>query len=185
MTSKTTYLLGIFAVIVLGTLLYLNLCSGCIKDQDQKGAVPKASFSKMPLEDKTIGKFSISDGDFVLDVKDNFNFRVSKPSFLMPISDDLKQGIVDLKGYLEANPEKKINIVGFYAENEENTSSFSDLGVARANSVKNQLVVSGISSNRITAEGQLMLDVTAHEGIFLGPISFQTVDKDSTEQNQQ
>ncbi|MEZ4809687.1 MAG: hypothetical protein R2819_04945 [Allomuricauda sp.] len=182
MTTKTTYLLGLFAVIVLGTLLYLNLCSACVMAQDRVDTAAKESVCPLVL---SIHTFSIKDGEFAIEVNDNFNFRVSTPSFLMPISEELKNGVSSLRDYLDANPEKEINIIGFYTEREENTTSFSNLGLARANSVKNHLAVSGISSERIHAKGQLMGDMALLEDVFWGPVSFHVLEKNIIEQESQ
>ncbi|MDC6365297.1 MULTISPECIES: OmpA family protein [Flavobacteriaceae] len=173
MTTKATYLLGILAAIILGTLLYINLCSECgltktVVETVQEEVIPPIE----TIPQHSFSPFAFEYGDFAHKVNDNFNFNVSNPSFLMPISEELKGGVSSLKDYLDSNPDRSINIIGHYTSDEENISAFPNLGLARANSVKNHFVVSGISSKRINTEGKLMEDLIPKENVFLGPVSY-------------
>ncbi len=178
MTTKTTYLLGILAVIGIGTLLYINLCSSCIAPSTD------AVIKQIKNPQAKSNSFSIVDGDFKHTIEDNFNFKLSSPSFLMPISDELKAGIVTIKEYLEANPIKVLALTGLYAEGEENNTPYHTLGLARAHSVKNQLMLSGIPSKQITTAGKLMDRLTLEGTTLLGPITYAiTEEKTAPESN--
>ncbi|WP_396591345.1 OmpA family protein [Allomuricauda sp. R78024] len=167
MTKKTTYLLGILTVVIIGTFLYMNLCSECRVAGNQEEAISLKSKTTSPTY-----PYLVSDDDYSYEAKENFNFNISNPSFLMPISGELKDGIASLKDYLNSNEQKTVNLTGFYSSNEENHTSFSNLGLARANSVKNHLMLNGIPSSQINTLGELKEDMIFHEGILLGPITY-------------
>ncbi|PWL40054.1 hypothetical protein DKG77_04300 [Flagellimonas aquimarina] len=167
MTRKTAYLLGILAVVIIGTFLYVDLCSECRIASNQEAAITPQSITTLPTY-----PFLVNDGDYSFEANENFNFNESSPSFLMPISGELKNGIFSLKDYLSSNNQKTIDLTGFYSDKEENHSSFSTLGLARAHSVKNHLVLNGIPSEQINTMGKLKEDMIPNKGVFWGPIAY-------------
>jgi len=102
---------------------------------------------------------------------------VSSSSFLTPISQKVTDGITSLKAFLAENAGKVINLTGYYKSDETNDSAFPNLGLARANSVKNHLVENGISSTQINTMGKLMDNMVAKDDMFLGPISYDLGDQ--------
>ncbi|MEZ4879930.1 MAG: OmpA family protein [Chitinophagales bacterium] len=104
---------------------------------------------------------------------DNFNFNWNDAHLLEPVSDDVQLKVEELKAYLEANPNKQIDIVGLYRSNEVNNTAFPDLGLARANAVKNFFVSKGISSQQLNLSSRL--DDTfepSTDSILHGPLNF-------------
>jgi len=95
---------------------------------------------------------------------------------LTPLSDKVTAGVISLKRYLADNAEKVINLTGFYDSTETNNSAFPNLGLARANVVKNHFVENGISSSQINTIGELR-SLIPKDDIFLGPISYSIADK--------
>ncbi|NAY91841.1 hypothetical protein GTQ34_07925 [Muricauda sp. JGD-17] len=171
MKTQSYHLLGILATIVVGTLLYINLCSECIGSINAKVVGQEESFIK--TNPPPSHSFSIADGSFSLEVKDNFRFHYSEPSFQMPIAEPLKNGVKDLKKHLDSNPDKVVHITGLYSPDETNNTNFSNLGLARANSVKNHFVMHGISSGQIQTDGKLTENMTLENNTLYGPIAFQ------------
>lgn len=177
MSKKTSYLLGIALTIILGTLLYWFLCCCCCCN-DTDGCVHKDSEMKTIVEEPiknetTLNPFSIKDGDFSINIDDNFNFKNSEFNFVEPISDDLKATAARIKVYLDDNPEKRINITGLYSNNETNNSAFPNLGLARANTVKNYLVSQSVSPRLVNTFGKLKDELTPDENnIYFGPVDY-------------
>ncbi|WP_298504251.1 OmpA family protein [uncultured Maribacter sp.] len=169
MTKTTTNLLGIFITILAGTYFYITCCSEC-------GATVK----KEPVNETVIPAkptatsypFAFSDGDYAYNDNDNYNFNASTSSILMPLSGKVEEGIASLKSFLGENASKVINITGYYKSDETNDSAFPNLGLARANSVKNHLVANGIHSTQINTFGSLKDEMVAKDNIFLGPIAY-------------
>ncbi|GMN06710.1 hypothetical protein MTsPCn5_20990 [Croceitalea sp. MTPC5] len=172
MTKNFPYVLGMLITIALGMFLYFTLCSDC--------QVPIAEVQ--PLKEETVPipepqatsfPFTLNDGDFTYGVNDNFNFNLSSNTVLLPLSENVKNGVLRLKDYLSANTDKAINMTGLYQSSEDNTSAFPNLGLARANAVKNYMVAQGISSTQTNTFGQLMNDLVPLDNTLLGPVTYE------------
>jgi outer membrane protein OmpA-like peptidoglycan-associated protein len=164
MSKKALYLLGIFIAIIIGSVLnYLINCN------DYSTLTKKNSF-----------KISDNKSGFNLDIKNNFNFLTSNASFLKPLSGDVLDGISKLKEQLLKNPSQIVNISGFFKSDEKNNSEFENLGLARANSIKDYLVSLGISANQLSTSSALNDAITNDENNTLfGPLAFSFIGKNS------
>nr|WP_299386645.1 hypothetical protein [Allomuricauda sp.] len=181
MTNKHLYLLGIVAVIAIGTYLYLNLCSVCLDQMPTKDTPIKAAAQSPEGGTPTLYPFAMSDGNFSLQLDDNFNFHHSSPTFLMPISTELKAGIEQLKNHLANHSELELTLIGHHSDQEENNTPFPDLGTARAHSVKNHFIISGIPEEQLSVLGKSDSNMVQHNGIFHGIISYALVTRKETE----
>lgn len=90
----------------------------------------------------------------------------------MPLASSMEPGINGLKSYLDENIERVVNITGYYKSDEENNTAYPNLGLARANAVKNHLTTKGISSSKINTMGELMDSMVSKDDIYLGPVAF-------------
>lgn len=181
MSKKSTYLLGIVLTIVIGSLLYWYLCcSVCCKNETCKSdkipqEVLKDDLEKPNVKEPTFIPFSIKDanGDFTFSADESFNFKESSFIIHDSISENLNSGILKVKEYLDSNGQKRFNITGYYKSDETNSSAFPNLGLARANSVKNYMISKGVSSKLINTYGQLNDDIVSDEnGVLFGPLNF-------------
>ncbi len=171
MTKTTTNLLLMLITILAGTYFFITCCSSCGMANAEEEPVKEAVVA--PVAQKaTSYPFAFSDGDFAVNKNDNYNFNASSSEFLTPVSQNVTDGVVKLKDYLSANAGKAINLTGYYKGDETNTTAFPNLGLARANSVKNHLVANGVDSRQINTTGKLMGDMLAQDGVYLGPISY-------------
>lgn len=186
MSKKTSYLLGILLTIILGMILYYFFCckaccnKGVCKQKNTEDKVIVDPEKKEP----TRNAFMISDanGDFKIKMNDNFNFKKSSFSILNPIADNVANGVLKLKDFLLANPLKTINITGFYKSDETNNSAYPNLGLARANSVKNYLVTHGISSKQIDTYGALNDAINLDDtNTLFGPLKFSVLTTDASD----
>ncbi|NKI31406.1 OmpA family protein [Croceivirga thetidis] len=174
MTKNLVYPLGMLIAIILGTYLYFTLCSDCalsavsdteITEEENVPAVVEPEPTSFPL--------SFKDGDFAFEIDDNFNFDLSSANFKNPIASGIDGGIDQLKGYLAENEGKIISITGLYRDDETNPTAFPNLGLARANRVKNYFVEQGIPSSQTATFGRLMNDLLPLNGVLLGPIDYK------------
>jgi len=95
---------------------------------------------------------SLTDGDFKASSTGNFGFL--KSAAAITITDDAKEKVFKKTGtYLKANPEKMLALTGIYGSGEVNKTEFGNLGIARAEEVKNVLVNLGASADQITTAG--------------------------------
>jgi len=170
MTKTTTNLLLILITILAGTYFYITCCSSCgapVKEVPVKEAVVAPV-----THEATSYPFAFSDGEYAYNENDNYNFNVSSSSVLMPLSQKVTDGIASLKAFLGENAGKVINITGYYKNDENNNSAFPNLGLARANAVKNHLVENGISSTQINTFGKLLGEMVAKDNVYLGPVEY-------------
>ncbi len=169
MTRTTKYLLLMLLTILVGTYFYITCCSECgaseIEEPPKEAVVPVTP-------EPTSYPFAFSDGAYSYDENSNFNFNTSSSIILMPLNTSIETGISSLKSFLSENARKVINITGYYKSDETNDSAFPNLGLARANAVKNHLASNGISSVSMNTMGKLMDDMVPDDGIYLGPIAY-------------
>ncbi|WP_298901368.1 OmpA family protein [uncultured Psychroserpens sp.] len=182
MSKKTTYLLGILFTIIIGTLLYCYLCNDCHcslgGETTETTTDETIEIEQQKVMPTTKNAFTIydADGDFNIEMNDNFNFKTSSFSILDPIAPNVAGGVLKLKDYLITNPLKTVNIVGYYRSDETNNSAFPNLGLARANAVKNYLVTQGVLSKQINTQGILNDGINPdHSNTLFGPLKFGMV----------
>ncbi|MEL6812199.1 MAG: OmpA family protein [Bacteroidota bacterium] len=186
MSKKTVYLLGILLTILIGTFFYWKLCcgGGLVAESDSHSNRDSEEVVDTPSQGdsdartsttKTTGfPFTLSDpsGDFSFSSNDSFNFDASGFDLLRPISEKVNTGIDELQLYLSGNDGKSVDITGLYTSREENTSAFPNLGLARANAIKNYFISKGIPSTRMNLFGALNDELSADGKVYRGPVSF-------------
>lgn len=174
MSKKTNYLLGILLTIIFGAILYYFFCCKPCLESANKGTESKNIAVESQVK-TTKNAFSINDSknNLKFNSNDNFNFKSSSFSILEPVSNGLKSQIERLSTYIKDNPNKTVDITGRYTSEENNTSTFPNLGLARANAVKNYFVSNGIPSNLINTFDKLDSSLVADaSGTYYGPLSY-------------
>ncbi len=164
-----TNLLGIVITILAGIYFYITCCSSCgtVTVEDN----PKQVMAPQSEPEPTFYPFSLKDGDFTYETLDNFNFNLSSSNYLTPLSSKIEAGVnTELKNYLSSNNDKVINVTGYYKSDEINETAYPNLGLARANSVKNYLVSQEIPSSKINISGELKDDFIPKDKVLMGPI---------------
>lgn len=192
MSKKTRYLFGILLTIVIGMILMWFYCckesadtEDTVKGQDnqeEKVAIPPVVIDTIKNTGFTF-KDSDPDGNFAYKSDDNFNFNVSDFNILTPISEKIDQGIRELQTNLDGNTGKSIDVTGLYTSSENNTSAFPNLGVARANAVKNHLSSKGISSKQINIFGKEDNTLVPNDSIFHDSMRF-AISKNANENDE-
>ncbi|WP_452599109.1 OmpA family protein [Pontimicrobium sp. MEBiC01747] len=182
MSKKTSYFLGILLTIILGTILYYYLCcKSCYEDSNKTTEIETIVPEAPKIKDPTKHKFSIIDSKSGMSFKSigNFNFKASSFSILNPVPEDLNSEVRKLTNYLNNNTNKAIDVTGLYTSTEKNNSAFPNLGLARANIVKNHLIKNGASSKSINIFGKINDSlVPSTKGIYFGPVAYllKTID---------
>lgn len=172
MTRNLSYLIGIIITILIGMFLYFTLCSDCQLAMAENETVEK-EIIPIKAPDPTSFPFAFNNGEYAYSVADNFNFNLSSGSFIIPVSLDINKGVEGLKSFLTDNPDKAFNITGLYRSDEENPTAWPNLGLARANAVKNYLVGLGLSSSQTNTMGVLMNDMVPSGNTLMGPITYE------------
>ena len=94
--------------------------------------------------------FTVKDGNqSVVSLKDHFRFPKSNALPLSPV--ELQKAIGDMKKHIQEHPNRQLEVVGYYNDQEGKPSNakFANWGLARADQLKQQLVNAGIPANLI------------------------------------
>jgi len=167
---KSAYLVGIVLSIVLGSFFNWILCC---ETSDNTG-IEESGVPLSTQESTTVNPFIISDdtGDFDFRSESNFNFNPSGFIIKRPVSSEIDQGVTALKSYIGNQNNKFVDITGFYGPEEENSSAFPNIGLARANAVKNYFLALGVSSKKMNIHGSSKAGLVSEtDSVIVGPIS--------------
>ncbi|MCP1382985.1 OmpA family protein [Runella salmonicolor] len=105
----------------------------------------------------SVPALSIVDGNNLsLSSAMNFGFKKSMPE---PNYANVKKELDSLAAYLKVNSGRKLTITGLYSSVEQNTTSFPDLGLARADALKQYLVQAGVPGSQLVTASKL-IDLT-------------------------
>ncbi|AKD55361.1 OmpA family protein [Spirosoma radiotolerans] len=115
--------------------------------------------------------FTIADGNlFRLNLPGNFSFAKSGANANM---NSLGGSLETMVAYLKANPGRTLQIIGYYTPGETNTTTFPNLGLARAEGFKQYLVQQGIPASSLTTKGvERNLPFTAKGDSLVGGLDF-------------
>ncbi|CAC9977032.1 OmpA family protein [Flavobacterium panici] len=177
MSKKALYLLGIALVIILGTILYIKFCCNCDTAQ------PNAAVEKVPptaIKNDNFVPFIINGSGFEFRTNYNFKFLKNNPAAIQPISDSISIGIEKLKTFLVSNPKQKVTITGYATSDETNTTKFENLGLARANDVKNYFVSKGLASSQLDTKGEIINSWKTNADTLIGPVEYELETIDTT-----
>jgi len=90
----------------------------------------------------------------------------------VPNLESVQSELDSLVQYLTANRSKHLIITGQYSSAETNTTSFSDLGIARAQGIKDWLLTKGIPDSLLNLQSNLKKDLTITNDSLSGGLSF-------------
>jgi len=95
------------------------------------------------------------DNEFSTNSANHFSFNKNNAAFL-PLPVGLKSSVNETALYLKNNENRSLDITGYYTNDEKNESLFTNLGMARAENVKNLLLGAGVSATQININGKLL-----------------------------
>ena len=106
----------------------------------------------------TTSNLSLIDGDFKATSTGNYNFP--KSTAAIAITDHARDNYFKkTANYLMDHPEKTLALTGVYAIDESNKTDYANLGIARAEAVKEVLVSDGASTEQISTTGMEASDL--------------------------
>lgn len=170
MSKKALYLLGIAITIILGTYLYINFCCNCtIK-------TPATDTEKVPVvvaEETNFVPFILNGSGIDYHTNDNIKFLKNSFAVILPVSDSVAIGIENLKKFLVENPKQKITITGYATSDETNSTSYENLGLARANDIKKYFISKGLSGSQFDTKGEIIDKWKTSSDTLLGPAEYK------------
>jgi OmpA-OmpF porin, OOP family len=143
--SKPLFWLITLLWFVAGTWWY-GSCSKCSTCAD-------AALPTPPAVAQTFPGFAVADSGWNLSTADNLRF--GKSGSVPVLGTDIYKTLDSLSVYAKEHPNKTITVTGHYKADEANSSSFENLGLARADEMKKWLVSKGVSENNITTQSRL------------------------------
>ena len=129
--------------------------------------------------------FTIADGNrFRLELPGHFSFATSGANANMNTLgvSSIGGSLAPMVKYLKKHPKRTLDVVGYFSPAEVNKTTFSNLGLARAEGVKAYLVEQGLSAGSVTTQGvERNLPFTAKGDSLYGGITFAFVGTEPTE----
>lgn len=177
MSKKSLYLLGIAITIILGTFLYTKFCCNCCEKTITEDA-PKTV--QTTAQEPNFVPFVLNGPGIEYQTNDNLKFLKNSAKLEMPVSDSVTNGIEKLKSFLIANPKQKITITGYATSDETNNTTFENLGLARANDVKNYFISKGLIDSQLDTKGEIIDQWKMSADTLLGPAAYKFESVDST-----
>lgn len=106
-----------------------------------------------------------------VNVKDNLVFSFS--DFTTQVSPNVQDGLEQIANYLQRNSDRVLTLTGLYSSKEENSSVFNDLGLARANTVKNILLSLDVSPKQLKVMGAQDKELDMFDSAIIGGVNFE------------
>lgn len=146
MSSGVKTLAWILLIGWIGGSTYWHICKIKQLCEGPAASATVAAYAVPPL--------SIIDGE-KLNLTSAMNFGFKK-SIADPNYANVKKELDSLAAYLKSNPDRKVTITGLYSSVEQNPTSFANLGLARADAIKQYLVQAGVPSGQLSTAGKLV-----------------------------
>lgn len=126
--------------------------SAAVDSSANKPAAADSAAAKKELA-VPLPTFIVRDGkDTVINSGTNFRFAPSSEKAIM--SSALNKDLRGVSNYLKKNKDRELEIVGAYSGDEENNTSFPNLGVARAEGIKSRVTATGVKADRVKTKGK-------------------------------
>lgn len=115
---------------------------------DPQPSIPSSDLATTP---PGADGYTIADGNFFrLNLPGNFSFAKSDANANL---NSLGGSLDSLITYLKTNPGRTMEITGYYSPRETNSTSFANLGLARAEGIKQYLIQQGVPASSLTTKG--------------------------------
>lgn len=162
--NSILWLILLFLWISLGTFLcWKYLCKNQTKEnspQESTGSIePDARNSNISSATTAIAlaPWRFSDGDEVtVESEEYIQFYRDGSEHLDIENTGLIDELLKTINYLNENPNRNMTIIGYYKDSEANNSIFPNLGLARADNIKEYLKNMGASSKQLSIQAELM-----------------------------
>jgi OmpA-OmpF porin, OOP family len=142
-TNKTPWI--VLLLLWMGGSTWWHVC----KIKQLCGEAPPATLPE--ATSVAIPPLAVADGDKLnLNVPGNFSFARSGSVASDATIGNTMQTVAD---YLKANPDRTLTLTGYYHPDEQNVTSFANLGLARAEGIKEKLVALGVPAAQLLTRG--------------------------------
>lgn len=149
-----------------GTIFFKNRICGTAPVVEKPAAIvaPPVKNDRLLIKDGSSFKTSADN---------HFDFSGSSYNYIQPLSSEVNTSVEQTAAYLKANANRSMTITGLYKADEENSSVFPTLGLARANEVKKAFTALGVSAKQLlTGDKLLSTNVELSDGVLLDGVEF-------------
>lgn len=148
MASKTPWIILLIFWMIGSTWWHVcKIKQLCPDDSQPPGTSSDTLFTTPPGADV----YTIADGNrFRLELPGHFSFATSGANANM---NTLGGSLTSMITYLKDNSGRTLEVIGYYSPAEVNKTTFPNLGLARAEGIKQYLVQQGISAESVTTKG--------------------------------
>jgi OmpA-OmpF porin, OOP family len=165
MKNPIPLLLGLLGLFAWGTANLWQSNCGCTTTAATTSIAPRAAAA-----------LAIADGSaFKADFADNLRFKQSNFAYA-PYGQGLSDVFKRTADYLKANPSRAMRITGLYGDSERNTSIYENLGLGRANKVKNIFTELGVPTNQLFTEASKLTEPNFVQDTLIGGAAFSFFD---------
>ncbi|MFD2934432.1 OmpA family protein [Spirosoma flavum] len=169
LTNKTPWVILLILWMIGSTWWHVcNIKQLCVDDTQP---VTVSAEPALPATPPGADGITIADGNlFRLDLPGNFSFAKSGANANI---NSLGGSLESMVTYLKGSPGRTVEIIGYYSSAETNTTTFPNLGLARAEGIKQYLVQQGIPAASLTTKGvERNLSFTAKGDSLYGGLDF-------------
>ncbi|MFK7981451.1 MAG: OmpA family protein [Saprospiraceae bacterium] len=163
----------ILSAVLFFWLLGLSVCHNatCPDCQTAAAAVPTTNAASLSFG------FKDKDLNFSTATADNLLFANGSCEYVTPLSTDLRNVFTKTVQHLENNTKRVLVLTGLYENGETNScTDASDLGIARAEQIKELLVGMGAPADRIVLEASEQRDLQDYKNMLAGGFDYMFKD---------
>lgn len=85
-----------------------------------------------------------------------YRFKRNAFNFIPGTTGSFKSTIDSTVNYLKTHKDRALTVTGLYSETEKYSGNAGNLGLARANDIKSNLISQGVAANQINTEGRIL-----------------------------
>ena len=150
---------------------------------EEKEIVTKNSNDSGANEEETSSLYYILDGkDTVSTSSKTFSWK--KSSADIELDEEMNKHLKTMGNYLKNTKDRELHITGAYSKEEDKPAAFENLGIARADKIKQEMIKNGSDKDLIFTHGELKENLTfGDENSFEGGITFNYKVNKKTEEN--
>lgn len=155
---KINTLIPIIVIALLGYLVFgAKYVGSYMCGTSSVAAVAGAATSSVVPTTVKKGLWNVADASAFHGASDSyFSFINSNFEYIKPLNNSITQMCSSTAKYLDENPDRNLNIIGYYSEDENDESIFPNLGLARANTIKEYMASLGVAKNQMTTSSQVV-----------------------------
>lgn len=104
--------------------------------------------------DECVPVLMFKDNEFIEISRENFKFKYSHYNHNL-ISSEFEDVLIKVAQYLGNNPSRRMKIKGLFLKEEENSTDYENLGLARAYAVKTYFLKQGVNTSQLLTSAKL------------------------------